>query len=196
MNYALLTVSIMLFVFTIMVPICLRVSYDLFSNIGTVQVKAFGITMFQSKITIIGDYLNFSNDKAKVIKVKLDINDFSFQFFNEFSGYIKNKILPTYFLANVQICLENPFVASMIAGSLKTIVSYMVVRFLATNHDMEAKSVIESGYRHNIITIKMQFAFVVTFYDLLWSVIRSVIVIRRRNEKHIQPKQNNVRFHH
>lgn len=190
METFLIIFAVIIVFITLMITINIQINYDILLNVGNIKIKIFKyIPIISSNITIIGDYLNFSNKKAKVIKIKLDINDFSIQFFNEFSSYIKQKILPLKLVTNGQICLENAFAVSIASAFLKLLTTIILMKLQLTYQDLDVENNIISGYRHNILTVNFEFAFAIAIYDLIWSIIRSLIVIRRKHEKRKHNKQ-------
>lgn len=184
MNVYLVILSVVIIILTLRIRIDISLEYNLFNNIGTIKLKIFNfITIFNSKIAIIGDYLNFSREKAKVIKIKLDINDINIKFFNELSQYLKQKIYPLHITSNVNLCLENPFAAAVLSNSIHLILSYVFYHLKAKNHEINISNKVTTGYRHNIIDFHFRFAFIITIYDLIWSLIKTTLVIRREHEK-------------
>lgn len=191
-NY-LIIISVLLLVFTITISINIYFDFSLLENFGTVKLKIFKyITIFSSNVTIIGDYLNFSHKKSKVIKIKLDINDVNIQYFNELGGYIKNKILPLKLKLYFAVCLENAMASSLISSVLSLFLNLYMFSIRLNNKDMILQNEVTTGFRHNLIFIKFNFIFIVTLYDLIWSLLRTAIIIRRDyGKKQVQGQQNN-----
>lgn len=184
MNVYLVIIAVVIIILTLRIKINLDFEYNLLNNIGSIKVKLFKfVTIFNSKITIIGDYLNFSSQKAKVIKVKLDINDINIKFFNELSRYLKQKIYPVHLATNVNFCLENPFMAAILSNSINLILSNMFFNIKLKNNEINVANNVTTGYRHNIIILNFSFSFIITIYDLIWSLIKTTLVIRREHEK-------------
>lgn len=189
MNALLVVVATVLIISVLMLSININVNYDVFQNIGTVVVKVMFFTIFNSNFSVIGDYLNFSNQKSKIIKVKLDINDISIQFFSELGSYIKNKILVTKLNNNLTLCLENAFLVSIISAIINIFSNIFFTIAKNKYEDLECINYINTGYRHNILQINFTFKFIITIYDLVWSLVRTILVVRRKNEKAKNTKQ-------
>ncbi len=183
MNLTYFIVAIVIVVLVGMLQVGIMVDYNLLLNIGTIKLQLFGwLTVFSSKVSIIGDYLNFSNEKAKVIKIKLDLNDISLQFFNELGTYLKNKLVPLHLNTNLELCLEHPLWVSIISGLFQGIGGVLEQKF-SQNNQLTTNFKVTSGFRHNILILHAKFTFFITLYDLIWSIIRSIIVVRRKHEK-------------
>ena len=90
----LIILTVFIVILTLTLFITVDFEYDILRNFGKIKVLLFKIIpIFWAKITIAGEYLNFSNKKNKVIKIKIDLNDAKLQFLNDVGAYLKKKII-------------------------------------------------------------------------------------------------------
>lgn len=176
--------AILIILITLTLTVSVELNFNVLKNIGVLKIKVFKIiTIFNSRVSVVDEYLNFSNKKSKIVKIKLDVNDKSVQYFNELSNYIKTKILPLKLIFIANICSENSSVSSLASSFLNVVVSFYYLTIANRRPDMLLQREINTGFRHNIVEFNLKFVFVVTLYDLLWSATRSALVLRRGNEK-------------
>lgn len=176
--------ALLIIFITLTLTASVELSFNVLKNIGVLKIRVFKvITIFNSRVSVVDEYLNFSNKKSKIVKIKLDINDRSVQYFNELTKYIRTKVLPLKLVFVADICSENSSVSSLLSGFINVIISFYYLTISSKRPDMLLQREINTGFRHNIIEFSLKFVFVVTLYDLFWSAVRSTLVLRRGNEK-------------
>ena len=183
MNAVYITITVVILIITLRIRIEIKLEYNLLNNIGTINIRLFKFfTILNSQITVIEDYLNVSTNK-KIIKIKLDINDFKIKFFNELNRNLNPKIHITQLYNNINFCLENPFMASVFSNTIRLVFNHLLYKVKLRNKDAEINNIITTGFRHNIIIINFKYAFIITLFDLVWSIIKTILVLRRDDEK-------------
>ena len=82
------------------------------------------------------------------------------------------------------ICMEDAFASSMLSGVLELISNLMISKIKCNNRDVKVGNIINSGFRHNLIVVKLNMDMYISLFDLLWAIMVSVISNRRLyNEK-------------
>lgn len=190
------TTLIILTVITIILTLTLFITvdfeYDILRNFGKIKVLLFKIIpIFWAKITIAGEYLNFSNKKNKVIKIKIDLNDAKLQFLNDVGAYLKKKIRLTNVNVMALVCFSNPCFACYLGGFLNIVVSILYAQILAKNTDINLQKNIQTGFRQNELKLKINASLIFSLYDYFWAYLKAYKQqVRRKHEKAHKLQQN------
>ena len=180
MQTVLIVVSALIFVFSISFLITISINYDVFNNSGKLSFYVFKIPIYWLNFTFIGEYLNFSNKKNKVIKIKIDLNDEKLIFFKDVANSLKRKIYFYKISSNILIALENPFIASLLCGEVNIFLCSLYSYLLIKNKDIMINKNVKIGYRHNKILLNFNFSLMVSLYDYLWSYFKAYKQQKRR----------------
>lgn len=180
MNIYLIITAILIIIITANILITVRFKYDVFNNIGNIQLKIFGVQLFKSDITVSGDYLNLSKKKNKIIKIKIDIHDQNVQFMQDFQKNIQKKIYPLKINADLNMCYTTPFTVSILSSFINILLSVFYTKFQTLHHDVTLTKNIKTGFRHDLILIDLTFSFSLSLYDLFWAYYKALKAKRRR----------------
>ena len=184
MKVFLITLLIILIIFSISFDIKINLQFDLFKNLGSIKIKIFKfITIFSIKFTVIGDYINvnLSKKEDKVVKIKIDINDENLQFINDFGGNLMQKVYSTKLVSNINFCLENPHIVSILSALTNLLFTYIFIKLKSKNKDLTIQNNVDTGFRHNLINVDFTYEFIISIYDMVWSLIKALLKRRRLN---------------
>ena len=180
MQTLLIIFSITIVVLSISYFITISVKYDLLNNSGKLMFYLFKIPIFWLNFTFIGEYLNFTNRKNKVIKIKIDFNDDKLIFFKDVSSNLFKKIYINKIDLNMVVGLENPVISSLLCAEINMIISCLYSYFSTKFKDINLLKNINVGYRHNCIVFDFKISLMVSIYDYLWAYLKAYKQYRRR----------------
>lgn len=191
MKTTLIIFSVLIFLVLVTIHISIYFEYNLLENVGKIKVVLFKfIPIFISQITIAGEYLNFSKNKGKVIKLKIDLKDDNVQFFNDVSTNLKHKIVPIKLHTSALICFENPCLSAYIGSMLNIVVSVLFAQILTHTTDIDLQKNIQTGFRHYELRFMINIELLFSLYNFAWAILKAYKQkIRRKNEKKNQLEQ-------
>lgn len=192
MKTVIVVVLILLLIVMATINVSLKIEYDLLENVGSLKLKLFNlIPIFVSKITIAGEYLNFSKNKGKVIKIKIDLNDDSVQFFNDVGTFLKKKITLLKLHAAFLVCFENPSVSTMVGSMLNIVISIIFSKILTYTNDVDLQKKVATGFRQLELKTNINLSVAFSLYDFVWALLKAYkLKIRRAHEKKNKLQQN------
>lgn len=199
MNIVYILLAIFILIISLSIKVYAFFRYDLLNNVGTIKIKVFGIiTIFKSKITLIGEYLNLTPEKENVIPIKIELNNVNIKYFQSLYKRLQKKLYSTKLQCYVEMCLENAQIAALMSTVLNNIITLYFIKVAQSNKDIELYKQINTGFRHNVIETEFHYKFIITLYDFIWTAINTYIIVRRetKNEKRQQrheQQQANIR---
>ena len=191
MKIFLIVMTIIVVLLTINLPIKAFLEYDILNNNGEIKVFVFWIVpIVIMNFSIAGEYLNFSNSRNKIIKIKLDINDEKVKFFNDLGSYFKRKIYLQNLGLYALVCSENPVISSTIGATLNALIGILFSIININKPDADLNKYISTGYRQTELRVRCNISIVFSLYDLIWALYMAYKKnLERRNEKSREFKQ-------
>ena len=192
MRTVLIVVVILILIVMSTIHLSARLDYDLLENVGMIKIKLFNIIpIFVSRITVAGEYLNFNKRKGKVIKIKIDLNDYEIQFFNDVGNFLKKKITLLKLHTSFLVCFENPCVSTTIGSMLNVFVSILFAQILTYTTDVDLHKYVATGFRQLELKTTINTTILFSIYDFAWALLKAYkLKIRRRHEKENKLQQN------
>lgn len=157
---------------TINLTINISVLYDVYKNLGHIDVKVLGIVIYRADISLIAGYFNLVWNK-KVVQIKIDINDENFKFIGDIIDYITKKVFFCSIDTNLQIYGTNPYKISLVAGNLILFEGIVRSYISYRSPDTTLNNNIDVGYIDNYIKMKVECGVLITIFDLMWAIIRA-----------------------
>ena len=184
-----ISLAVIILLLTTSFLIRIKIVFDVINNKGKVIVLLFNIMpVFWSNISIVGDYLNFVNNRNKTIKIKIDLNDKHINFFNDFWGYLKNKIYFNNISISSLMGFENPFISCLFSAVINVFVSNLFAHISTIQRDIDLNKNILTAFRHTEIKFDISISLMISLYDLFISYFNSVLKEKRR----LNEKENNI----
>lgn len=161
-----------------MLAIDLRVklyfNYDVLKNIGNIKLKLFGITIFKSQVSLIGEYFNFIKGNKKVIQIKININNKNIEIIKDTFSYYLKKIFFICFYNSFTISSTNPFLCTMVAGSLKSAGGVLDSIVNSKYPNTKFNSNVNVGFIENAFKVELYTHLLINLFDLIWSFIKTI----------------------
>lgn len=192
MNIGYIVATLIIIIISVSLSIKLHFKYDLLKNIGLIEIKLYGIIpLLISRITLIGEYLNFTPEKENVIPIKIELNNINIEYFNRLIGKIKHKLYSSYLCTHAVISIQDASLSAIVSSLINVSVSILYSKISANNKDIKLEKYIQTGFRHNLIIADISYKFRITLFDFMWTAINTIIIIRKeiRNERQRQQKQ-------
>jgi hypothetical protein len=143
-------------------------------NIGEFKIKIFNILLFKGNFSVKQNLIEIRG-KDKNVKINLNFTKKQLKFIKIFNNNLKSKIyLDGLYLDNL-ICMEDAFACSMLSGVFELISNILISKIKCNNEDVKVGNIINSGFRHNLIIIKLNMDVYISLFDLVWAIMVSVI---------------------
>ena len=178
--YFTILASVVLFVSNLLFNV--NVFYNLNNNTGTFILSLWKIPIFGGNITIKQNILVI-NRKKKSIKINLKLSKKQLTILKEFYKNISTKILIDYIDMDLLLCMENPFMCSIISGMVDICTDVFLSYFKINNFDTIINKNIATGFRQDIINLKFNSGIYISIADIIWTVIITLFTTRRINNE-------------
>lgn len=192
MRIVIIIITILIVIIMTTINIKINLEYDILENNGKLKIVLFHILpIFNSDITIIGEYLNFNKKKGKILKLKLDFNDDKIRFINDVGESVKKKIALTKLHIFALCCFSNPCMSCCIGSSVNIFISILFTNILATTNDVCLQKYVYTGFRQDDLKLKSEVMILFSLYDFLWACIKAIKQkVRRKYEKENKLQQH------
>lgn len=174
MNTTIIIVAITIIIFIINIYISCDIKYDVIHNFGHITLKLFGIKIISFDITIVGKYVTFSAKSKKVHRIKIDLYDKSFIFFEILFRKIKNKIVLRQLKLKSNIVSEDIMFVSIFAGIINIFTNFYFKLMQLRHSDADISCNIFAGYRHRQIDVNMEFALTISLFDIVTALLGTI----------------------
>ena len=152
--------------------------YNLNNNTGSIVVYLCKVPIFKGNIEIKQNILEIKR-KKKSIKINLKLSEKQLEILKEFYKNISTKIVIDYVDLDLLICMENPFVCSIISGFIDILSVVLISIFQTKNFDTKVYRNISTGFRQDMITSKFKLGIYLSISDIIWSIIITLFSARR-----------------
>lgn len=182
-----MTISYVIIVILILI-ICsnlllsLEIKYHLEINMGSIQLKLFKVPILIANFSIKQNIVEIDT-KNKKIKFDIKFSKKELKLAEELSKNIKTKIYIKQIDLHSLICLENAFACSIISGLYQIIIDVLLLKLKSDNSDTKISNNINTGFRHNMISVKASIDISASIFDILWALFSTLIQIRRINNE-------------
>lgn len=120
----------------------------------------------------------FVNKKEKEINIKLSFKEV--YFVNQFMSNLKNKIMIKNLDIQCQIGTLDAYTTAMQSATILAISKTMFAYLKTKRYTTSFSSFVKPYFNQNIFLIKIDLCVKITLYDLLYSLIVSLVSIKRR----------------
>ncbi len=186
MKLSFIIISSLIILLAIDLRVKVYLSYDLIKNWGNIKIKLFGITIFNSKISLIGNYFNFIRDNKKVIQIKINLDNNNLKFLKKVLSYYKRKIFVLSLFTDVYLSGTNPYLTTIMGGTLRSAGGNLDSYLQAKNQFTEIKTNVLLGYSANYLEFEIYSHVLLNLFDFIWSVI--TVIFRKGVKKHEKTK--------
>ena len=193
MNIFFIIMAVLLGLITISIFISAELRFNVYENIGFIKIKLFKIVpLFYSKIKLQNNYINLKSKKRN-IKLKLDVNDESWELIKIVNAYFANKIYFNELNLNLVLSNENVSFIATASGFVNVLLSIVLSAFKNAHTECVISKNIETGFRHNVIDCYLKASVAVSLLDYLWSYYKAIVLLKRRKHvKKIERKKNSL----
>lgn len=155
---------------------------NVLKNRGYIKLKLFSIKFLYFKLKYKNKKIILNNIKTTK-EINLDINKQNIDFMNELQAQLVKRL----YLKNLKLYLnvgvkENPFANAMLGASLEVLLSIVssIIKFHKPTADVNYK--ICTYYEKNIGIINIDFAISISITNLIISLLRSKLIIKRKEQ--------------
>ena len=169
------------FIVLVIVYMQIKVNVEVNALAGYVLlvISLFNIKIIKIKLVYNNNKIYyFLNKKEKEINIQLSVGQV--YFINQFVANIKDKTMLKYLDVNAKIGTMDAYSTAMQCGTMialsKTLFAYLKTK----KYTATLSTFIEPKFNQNIFLIKIDLCVKITLYDLLYSLIVSLVSLKRR----------------
>ena len=176
MSYYLIILLVFLILIVFQLTLKVKISYNIISNSGKIQLRFIGIRIFDREMTIYKNYLKLSNAKHKSIYLPIEFSQESIKSYVNFQGVLFQKIYAKefYFYLNFGI-KNNPIISSLVCGHTDIIFKILYSVLSQKKKGLSYKSKIYTSFEKSVIKFQIKAKISLSLYDLMWSYLEAVI---------------------
>lgn len=175
--YIIPTLFIFLLVFPMIIEV--RVSYNLIDNKGAVALFIFKKQLFYYIISFHGSYIRLENKKQTKIQ-NLKFSDPKFAIVEKFGKQIKDKIKLKKVYAFYNIGIGDAFESAMLCGLINQILMHFFL-YLKNQKPTASLCVYDTiSYNIEMFEVACRAQISVSFFDVVYSYLNSVIIINKK----------------
>lgn len=179
MNTIIIVVAIIVVVSITNIYLSVDLYFDVIHNLGHIRLKVFGISVLSFDITIVGKYVTFSAKSDKVHRIKIDLYDKSFIFFEILFKKLKDKIVLRKFNIDGTFALSDVMAVSIFSGLLNIFTNYFCKLMQVRHSDADVSGNIQCGFRHRQIDFDMSLSITITIFDILTALLGTIYAFWR-----------------
>lgn len=147
-----------------------KINFNLQKNLGEIQLKFLGITVFFRRISFGKKYIKLTNKKGKNQYLPIEMDKQSIENYANFQEILFKKIyakqLLLYFNFGVK---DSPFLTSMICGYVDIISKILFCVLKTKKNEVVFKSKIYPSFEKSLIKFQIKAKISLSLYDLIWS---------------------------
>ena len=189
MNIFYLLILILILILCSYMMVDINLKYNLNNNIGTIRINLFKIPIFIGEFSIKQNIIEINRNKKK-LKINLDLNQRQLNLIKQFRISIANKVYIDSLYLNTTICMENAFEVAIISGIYRLLSNYLLLKIYLNNKDLYLSNVLDTGFRHQLINVKLKSTIYASIFDILWAVIYTIIWDRREYNEERKKRAN------
>ena len=176
MSYYLIILLVFLMLIVFQLTLKVKVSYNLLSNSGIIQLRFIGIRIFDRKITFYKKYLKLSNSKHKNIYLPIEFSQESIKSYVDFQGVLFQKIYAKEFSFYLNFGLKNsPMLSCLVCGHFDVLLKIIYGFLSQKKKGLNYKSKVYASFEKSVIKFQIKAKISLSLYDLLWSYFEAVI---------------------
>lgn len=154
------------------------IKYNLNINLGTVIFKIYKMPIIKVSISIRQNIIEI-NRKKKSIKINLKLTERQLRIIKRLQKNISTKVLLDSLDLNILLCMEDAFVCSILSGVIDIASNIFFAKLVFDNYDVRVSNIINTGFRHDMITLNLNLGLYISLFDILWAVFATLIWERR-----------------
>ena len=156
----------------------ISIFYNANKNLGDIVIKIWRIPILKANIEIKQNIV-IINKKNKKIKINLKLSKRQLRILKELRKNISTKILINTIDFDLLLCMEDPFFCSILSNVIDIFANILFSRMLIRNSDSIVSKRVNTGFRHDMITIKFDSSMYISVIDILWAVVATLLTERR-----------------
>lgn len=171
----LIITAISIIILTTSLNVNADVQYDIYTNIGKIKIKIYGITIFSGDISFVAGYFNLFRKTKKVIQLKIDFNSDSIRFFKNISDNLKQKIYLTNFETNICLSSKSASNVSILGGYAIVLGDLLASKISASNSEIVMENNVAIGYTSESFKLGVNMSIYVCLFDGVWAFSRAIL---------------------
>lgn len=175
MKTMLIITAISIIILTTSLNVNADVQYDIYTNIGKIKIKIYGITIFSGDISFVAGYFNLFRKTKKVIQLKIDFNSDSIRFFKNISDNLKQKIYLTNFETNICLSSKSASNVSILGGYAIVLGDLLASKISASNSEIVMENNVAIGYTSESFKLGVNMSIYVCLFDGVWAFSRAIL---------------------
>lgn len=160
----------LIFLITIRLKVGITLQYDILRNYGRIKVTLFHIPLFVRDISLASGYIKLVYGK-KTSQIKLDLSDKNIRYLKHLNEGIVERVYIDKVQTDFNIALENPYICSMVCGSVHTIAGLALSKIKNAKSDATVGKTVNIGYFQNEIQFKVLCKLEITLFDCIWASV-------------------------
>ena len=158
----------LIFLITIRLKVGITLQYDILRNYGRIKVTLFHIPLFVRDISLASGYIKLVYGK-KTSQIKLDLSDKNIRYLKHLNEGIVERVYIDKVQTDFNIALENPYICSMVCGSVHAIAGLALSKIKNSKSDATVGKTVNIGYFQNEIQFKVLCKLEITLFDCIWA---------------------------
>lgn len=177
---SLLLIIVVFFLVLIIIPIFAKahLSYDLIANLGTISFYIFFIKIFAYKIRFKNKNIIIITQKDKK-EIETQLSDKQMRFLEQLTSQLKQKIVVRKIYTFARIGTGNAYSSAVITGLFNVIASSVLAKIKNIKKSARIGVFAEPSYNENHLIFSVYGSFMITIFDIIYSLIMSLAIIKR-----------------
>ncbi len=173
MNWLIIIIASLIFIFVIGLIIDISIEYDLKKNYGMIIIKLFAIPIIFFELKIARNGIDFRGRKKKK-SWRLKIDSKTVSFINNLKNNIINYLYIDYINSNITVNCTRPDVAVLFNSAIATLLSIIFYKIRRNQSDVIIYQNQYTGFDTNNLTICLNARVVISLLDVIWAVIKTI----------------------
>ncbi len=174
MNWFIITLAVVSFIFIIGIVIDVNVQFDVTSNNGNLTIKVFKLPIINVQLKIEGNALNFTKKKKKKEPFKFAFTKKNLEFVDILKKNISHRIYLDYMDVTTFVILDNPAHASLASAILIVLSNAIKFRIKEVQPQADITTNCLTGYNNKEVVLLLDLRLVISFMDFVWALIFSI----------------------
>lgn len=174
----LIIVAVLLLLIVMPIFTKIHVSYDVLGNMGAISLYIFFIKIFAYRIRIKDKNIVIITEKNKK-EIETELSNTQMRFLEQLTVQFKQKIIVRKLQANSRIGVNDAMNSAILCGLVQSTMSGIFAFVKNTKKSAICGVSTEPVYNGTCLTISVYCSFAITIMDIIYSVIMSVMIIKR-----------------
>ena len=161
------------------IRITLVFDYNIYDNIGHINIKLFGITCFSGEVSLVSEYFKLVHGKKKVVQINLlTINKETIKLIEDISSLFIKRINLVNLVLYCKMYGDDPYAVAMTSGGIRVSFGLILTRLQAQYPYSYLNNIIDTSFFGSEFSLGLSGKIFINIYDFIWAIARAIYIRR------------------